>query len=708
MPSPNERYDGSLSDISAVAQNESDIGWPSTGEVRNRLKKKRHSAMSDAEYVLINAVTSSGKSTNGAKTEWSELSVTGNEPVIHLHGTKDARKDAIKKSKQAGVDYHVLKSRKEACKTAKGDYDHKVDTPDDSPASDWITRHCGKESGVSFSSAHDYLKEHNGGDLPCCTCESKTQYDHIPRDENENPVVDVIHATHQFAFVPSIINNTNIIIDEQPNFSKSVGANGDLSQMEIQDMVSAWLNKINCTITTWELFVITARDGHSGLEECITQDYDVDRDWFIETSEAHTLAPTITKAIYYALSGSPDDNGLYSNTRSHTPPQGDIHKNGSIGVPNLPPTPKYEQADSGSVETRLTVVIDDNNRVQAIWNVPEFDNARSVICLDAWPSLHEFYQNVGENLSLVQLMDSEERKKWRRFERGLEVAQIGDYARPMASDHAYKKYFNHDELEIIVESLRLKFGEDFRSAIAPKKIKDDITEAMEEVGINNPDSWFVNMGAEKSFNEFSKELVGFVTNCIDPGDDYVRNLLAAQNLDATPETKECAVCNGEGCRVCNESGEKRARGRGFTGSDSDEAEEILAGIRSNHVNQSVGRYARKPDDEDIRSMCFVRSSCVDDSLVDVKLPDPWVFGKKQGAAVDFLRDNPKTTLKNTAEAIEDQFDDGVTKESIRNTFEKCIDHNVAEKSEGTGAYGADEYKLIEPVPELGVMKFPER
>ena len=40
-------------------------------------------------------------------------------------------------------------------------------------------------------------------------------------------------------------------------------------------------------------------------------------------------------------------------------------------------------------------------------------------------------------------------------------------------------------------------------------------------------------------------------------------------------------------------------------------------------------------------------------------------------------------------------------------FEKLVEYGVAERSEGTGAYGADEYRLTSPVPEHGLVKYPE-
>ncbi|RQG95562.1 hypothetical protein [Natrarchaeobius oligotrophus] len=647
--------------------------------------------MAQEGYGLIPAVTASGKSTNGATTSWSDLVATGGEPVVHLHGTTDARDEAVEKSEDAGVSYHVLYGRDEICETAAGEHNDSVSTPSGTPASEWINHQCGQGSGTTLSTAHAHLEEHNGGELPCSPCDAKTQYDGIPRDEDGDPAVDVIHATHQFAYVPSLIDNTNVIIDEQPDFSSDVSQGGEFTQQRIQEMVTAWLKHIDAYVKTWEEFAVLAREGLDRLEDTVETDHDVEPEWFIKNTEAHTLAPAITEAVYKALSSPPDDNERHSATAPH-----DLTRLEEINANDF----RYSR-------TRVTVVIDKDNRVQKVWNTPELGNARSVICLDAWPSMPEFHQNVGENLELKKLMTEGERERWRRFERGLEVVQIGDSARPAGSEYAVKHYFNSEEVRVVIEWLRTIFDEDFRAVIAPSRVEEEVQEMMRHVEIEDPDEWTMHHGEEKSRGEFSEEPVGFVTNCIDPGDDYVLDLLAAQGLDATPHTVDCRDCGGSGCQKCGGTGERRARGRGFEGPDADKAQEILDGLRANHTNQCVGRWARKPGQEGVRSLVFVRTDTVDDILVDKTIPDPWVFGDKQQAAIDYLRKHPKTTLKETKEGIETQFDSGVAKESVRETFKKLIEHGVAERSEGTGAYGADEYRLTSSVPEHGLVKYPE-
>lgn len=647
--------------------------------------------MANGRNTIIPAVTSSGKTYNGAATPWSNLSVTGGEPVIQFHETTNAREDAEEKSEEADVEYHILQGREEACETTNGDHDDTVVTPDGTPASEWIARQCGPASGVPLSTAHNRLEEHNDGTLPCDPCKASTQYDGIPRNDNGDPSVDVIHATHAFTHVPNLTHNTNALVDEQPDFSTDVVQGDELTQQRVQDMIAAWLKKIGAMATSWEKFVVLARDGFEPLEEAITDASRVEPEWFIDEPDAHTLAPALTKGIYEALSQPSDENGRH---------RGFAHND-------------QTRFESGSVEdpryarTRVTVVIDEDNRVRKIWNVPELGNTRSVICLDAWPAIPEFNQNIGPELEVVELMTEQERKQWRRFERGLEVVQIGNAARPAGSEYAAKHYFNAEQVRVVIEWLRTLFGDEFRSVIAPSKVEDQVQEMMADVGIENPEDWTMHQGEEKSREDFSAESVGFVTNCLDAGDDYVLDLLAARGLHATPETKVCDWCDGAGCKACNNDGERRLPGRGFEGPDTNKADEILEAVRANHTNQSVGRWARKADDPDNGAVVFVRTNTVDESLVDKKIPDPWVFGEKQRAAIDYLREHPDATLKETVEATEDQFDNGITKQSVKDTFVKLIQFGVAERSEGTGAYGADEYRLTSPVPEHGLVKYPE-
>ncbi|QAU11390.1 hypothetical protein EKH57_00515 (plasmid) [Halorubrum sp. BOL3-1] len=62
-------------------------------------------------------------------------------------------------------------------------------------------------TGLPFSTALAIARDRNDQGL-----------DELPPFGQEDPAVDVIHATHQFAHVPSIRTGTNLILDEQPDF----------------------------------------------------------------------------------------------------------------------------------------------------------------------------------------------------------------------------------------------------------------------------------------------------------------------------------------------------------------------------------------------------------------------------------------------------------------------------------------------------------
>jgi hypothetical protein len=139
-----------------------------------------------------------------------------------LHATTDARDEAAVETRDSGGQGAVLKCRKERCPLARGDHDPvenpeaenapgQVVTIDGEPAQEWFDRQCDNK-WLPFSTAHALARDHNDqalDTLPCCDgdasdCPAVTQWDGLPRDNNGEPAVDVIHATHQFAFVPSL------------------------------------------------------------------------------------------------------------------------------------------------------------------------------------------------------------------------------------------------------------------------------------------------------------------------------------------------------------------------------------------------------------------------------------------------------------------------------------------------------------------------
>ena len=96
----------------------------------------------------------------------------------------------------------------------------------------------------------------------------------------------MIHATHQFAYVPSLIQSCTVVFDEQPDFSV-----GDrLSIERIRRAVTAFLRVAESPLTTWEALVqlahATGRDdvhGNFAGQAQATVDafaYQADQSWY--------------------------------------------------------------------------------------------------------------------------------------------------------------------------------------------------------------------------------------------------------------------------------------------------------------------------------------------------------------------------------------------------------------------------------------------
>lgn len=226
---------------------------------------------------MIDAPTSVGKSYTTATTPWlNHPDTTGEQPVVHLHKTRKARDAAAADLSKANVSYRVLKGRKERCPVAAGDHDPNPDGEDPDivitingmPAREWLDVMCDGK-GIPFSVAHQYLAENNdqNATLPCehddTECPAMVQWDGIPRNDDGHASVDVIHATHAFARVPSLVEGCNVILDEQPDFAV------DLTQDEIRRGITTYLKAVNATRTTFEEFVdLTTpfEEGFSDLE----------------------------------------------------------------------------------------------------------------------------------------------------------------------------------------------------------------------------------------------------------------------------------------------------------------------------------------------------------------------------------------------------------------------------------------------------------
>jgi hypothetical protein len=180
----------------------------------------------------------------------------------------------------------------------------------------------------------------------------------------------------------------------------------------------------------------------------------------------------------------------------------------------------------------VTVVLDDSNEVRRVRTTPDLEVIRSVVGLDAHPALPVWQANTLPYIHSKTVLEREERQLWRRYEHGLRVVQVGEHTHPLASGD----YFSWDATHALVGQLHHGYGEAFSTAITASSVESDLKDIMVEVGVDEPRT--MHYGKKKSRNDFGNEEVGFVNGCIDPGDDFVVDLLAELDLDATPECSE--------------------------------------------------------------------------------------------------------------------------------------------------------------------------
>ncbi|WP_052367761.1 transcriptional regulator [Haloferax sp. ATB1] len=657
------------------------LRWPSTREARDKLFAKITEAMRHEDETVIDAPTSLGKSYTVVTEAWDSeqyKSVTGGRPVVHLSATRDARDEAIEAADEAGINYFALLSRHEACPVAAGDHDpehvqgtdRQAVTINGVPASEWLTRMC-EGRGIAFSAAHRHLETHNDQNckLPCChgspttydeedgefeegeasKCPAIKQWEDLRNKDAED--LAVIIATHNFAHVPGLRTGNNVVIDEEPDFT------ADLSKDRIARAITAYLKEIDAPVKTWESFVqLSLHEGWEGdaaRERNALRDQlnrEPDREWYFETDGAHTLAPALARAIFHAEDRG---NGRRVGKTPHEPPRLDAQVSD----------------DDGWNREWVSVVLDEDNEVRTVRTAPDLSQARSVIGLDAHPARPVWSVNTVPHINTTPVLEPEERQLWRRFERGLRVVQVGDATRPLASG----EYFNERQVETVVEHLHEEYGHYFRTAITTGAVEQQLKQIMADTGVQTPDT--MHYGEEKSRNDFAHERIGLIEGCIDPGDDFVVDLLAELDLDAAPKMVDV---DGE---------EQRAHGREFVGDDADVAGEILASVRENHTAQAAGRYARNPEDPDSHATVFVRTDAVPTGFADIQVPGvEWCFTEKQRAIVEQLRESPTTTsARELADAV------GVSKEHVRKTLGRLADGGSVDAFDRAGPHGATLY-----------------
>jgi len=683
------------------------VEWPSTDTVRDRLETTLVEAAQDGANVVVDTETASGKSYTAATTAWRDR--LDGRPVVHLHPTRDTRDDLAADSRDALGDDAVrgLRSGFEACPVAAGKHDPEnvdddetpVVTVDGEPASEWFDCIV-NDRGVPFSVVHALARDqHDQGrpNLPCSPgeqlCECEAQWAGVPRDDDGDPTADVVHATHAFAKVPSLRTETVVVLDELADYEV------ELEHDRARRAITAFLRLSDDGPDTFEEFVTAARslDGESDPFAAPTGP-DVpgggriaaDRDrlanvlaaldtepptqWYLNHDDAHALAPALAKAVFGALRDREpfDANGRATHRVKHRPPRFDDDA----------------RDDDRWNREWVTVVVDDDHTIRRVRAAPDFSTAHAVIGLDARPVTRMWRRNAGPDLTREPILDDDERRCWRLYERGHRVVQVGDADRPAGSDG---QYYDHDGDRALVEAIRAQ-GFDLRTAVAPKVAEHDVEQILAESGATDPDT--MHFGEEKSRNDFAGESAGFVTHAIDPGDEYVLDWLAECGLEATPERTDvdgdagaCDVCGGDGCRECGGTGRKRARGRGWDGDDADAAARFLESVRATHLAQAAGRWARDPDDPDDTATVFVRSAALPETYADLQVPGvEWVPTDAQRDVLTALRERPSATARELADVAD------VTTQHVRDTLEHVGD--AVTVRERAGEHGAHLYRAL--------------
>jgi len=646
------------------------VDYPTTSDARRRLEDRVKTAIGENETVVIDAPTALGKSHTVATQPWRGID---GQPVVHLHATRDARDEAYETSKEHDIKTKRLRGRKEACPVARGDFDPNVGGKDDEecieihgmPASEWFDAVCDGK-GIPFSTAHKWLDDHVDDELPCredgSECPAAAQWEDVPRTDDGEPTYDVIHATHAMAHVPSLTLQTNVVFDEQPDFGVS------LSQDRVRRSVTAYLQEVDAPVRTWEKLIDVSRNGFSGNEHASPPESPSDqreefldavetqpeRAWYIENDNAHVLAPALAKAVYYA-----EERG--NGRRAAT-------------VPFEPPT-LYAHAHDDEDWNRqwLTVVLDDENTVRSLRNTPSLGLAQSVVGLDAQPSM-PLWHRVYPSFDHDEVLESEERRLWRRYERGLRVVQVGDATRPLSGDKA-RDWFGEDRVRTLVERIDDVHDGALRTGLTAMGVENLLEDCLSEVS-DSPET--MHYGEEKSRNDFADETVGFVNGCMDPGDDFVLDLLAEHDLDAEPRMA-----------LREDGDEYRAPGREFVGPDAETAQAILASVRENHVAQAAGRYARDADSDD-DAVVYVRTDAMPPGFADEQVPGiAWTFGEKQADIVEYLRDNPNPTAREVADET------GASKRHVQKTLKRLHDEDLVTVREAAAKHGADVYEDVQ-------------
>jgi hypothetical protein len=270
-------------------------------------------------------------------------------------------------------------------------------------------------------------------------------------------------------------------------------------------------------------------------------------------------------------------------------------------------------ADTPEHQVQIRVVIDEKYDLKILQVRPDFNKARCVIGLDAFPTKPKWKKNTLDDIDFNRILDEKEEQLWRKHERDLEIVQVGD--------HKYtwtRGGYNQQKVKGLCSEIRYHYDGDFNSGVTSKRFSTALKEDMEAVGINDPD--VIYYGKEKSVERFADEGVGVVLGCISPSSGSIKDWLALLDKNATPK------------REVNEDYE----GQQWVGPDADVAHDLIADVREKRVLQAVGRYARSPDDPDDSATVYVMTNILLDKWIDGYIDGVNVLGQKQREIVDLL------------------------------------------------------------------------
>lgn len=585
----------------------------STQTIRQRLQEQLTKQMRERESAIIQAPTSTGKTYLASTTPWRDYAnITGDAPVIVLSQSTQARDSAYRESQESSATPRRLKGRQDTCPIIQGEYDKEntggndtIAAPDDSDPSDWFSRMC-DDLGLPVSYVHNRFQRHHDGCIPCsdeaAQCEVETQWDGLLLDDDESYSFDVLHATHSFAYVPSLIEGANVVIDEYPDFT------AENPQGLVSNSVRSYLKHVGADIQSWPRFIIRAKDGE--LPDGFLRSLDrPSRDWFRNNPDAHGLIPGVTQAIAQAERRS---NGRWVGETSYTFP--DLLPNSSASEQGM----------------RIKVIINQDDEIEEVYRVPDFSEARCVIGLDAFPTMPLWRIQTLESIKGERIVSPEEFHSWRRNERNLKIIQVGDNKNSWTTRNSENK-----KVRALIQELRWEFGNEFGTAITSKSFERELQKAMSSAGIESAST--LHYGGLRSLNEFGSEKVGLLAGCISPGHEVVKNWLALLDKDVNPR-----------CDV----DEEHHGGEEWVGPDVDVAEELRAHVREKEMKQACGRYARSPDDPDDGATVYVLSSVLPENWVDEVKNDVQVFGDGQREILEHVRENGPVKPSTVTQGVE--------------------------------------------------------